>query len=165
MADLYEAQAGTVIKSVVTSPAFISIDGFDSAIRGGKILMTSLRIERGQGVQVLRTLGNLYYIYAFGETPGRVMVGGMMFFSDCRSGAGSPLAEVNAYYTANNAYNRQEPVTIAAGGAAFSCILTNLSISGDMTPFNYASFSLSFVLMPASSGGDSPGGGLTLGGL
>ncbi len=163
MADLYEAQAGVVIKSTVTSPSFISIDGFDNSIRGSKILMTSLRVERSQGVQVLRTLGSLYYIYAFGETPGRVMVGGLMFFSDCGGSGGNPMARVNSYYSGNNAFDRREPVSVAAGGVAFSCILTNLSISADMTPFNYASFSMSFILMPANRGGDSPGGGLTIG--
>lgn len=171
MSDLYESQAGVVIKSVVTSPAFISIDGFDNAIRGGKLLMTSLRVERGQAVQVLRTLGNLYYIYAFGETPGRVMAGGLLFFNDCSGNGGSAISQVNSFFSSNNAYNRKEPISIAAGGAAFSCILTNMSISGDMTPYNYASFSLSFILMPSSglaSGngpGRGPGGGLSGGGI
>lgn len=161
MADLFKARAGTVIRSEVESPAFISVGGLDGMLRGGKMLLTSLRIDRGQGIQVLKTLGNLYYIYAFGEEPGKVMVGGLMFFNDCSSNSanGEVIRQINSYYDSNNAYNRGGPVPIAAGGASFSCILTNMSIAADMTPYNYASFSLNFMLLPKNRGGGGSGAG------
>jgi hypothetical protein len=148
MSDLFQSRAGAVIRSNVESPAFVSVTGLDEMLRGGKMLLTSIRIDRGQGVQILRTLGNLYYIYAFGEEPGKVMIGGLVFFSDCSGDNGQIIKRINDYYDANNVYNKRGPVSIAAGGAAFNCLLTNLSIAGDMTPYNYASFSLSFILMP-----------------
>lgn len=150
MADLYRAKAGTLIKSSVGVPSFVSVEGLDTLLRGGRMLGTSFRLDRGQEVQFLKTLSHLYYIYAFGEAPGKIMVGGLVFFADCTDPSGNAqiIGDINKFYDENNAYDRQGPIRIAAGGASFSCLLTNLSISGDMTPYNYASFSMAFTFIP-----------------
>ena len=153
MSDLYSAQAGTLIKSGVSNPSFLTVDGLDDLLKGGKMLATSFRLDRGQDVQLLKTLSNLYYVYAFGEAPGKILIGGLLFFADCNSPGGnsSVVQDINSYYEQNNAYNKDGVIRIAAGGASYSGILTNLSMAADMTPYNYASFSLAFILIPPTS--------------
>lgn len=150
MADLYKSSSGAVVKTSVGSPSFISVDGFDSLLRGGKMLLTSIKIDRAQEVQIIKTLSNLYYIYAFGEAPGRVMIGGMIFFADCGSGSvsGDIIGKLNKAYDSNNAYAKSS-VKISGGGATFNTILTGFSVSGDMNPYNQAAFSLSFTIVPS----------------
>ncbi len=150
MADLYKSSAGAIVKSTVGSPSFISVDGFDGLLRGGKMLVTSIKIDRAQEVQIIKTLSNLYYIYAFGESPGRVMIGGMIFFANCgsRSVTGDIVGQLNSTYESKCAYNNSSPVRISGGGATFRTILTGFSISGDMNPHNQAAFSLSFTTIP-----------------
>lgn len=150
MADLFKSSSGSVVKSTTGSPSFLQVDGLD--LNGGMMMLTSLRIDRGQDIQVLKTLSNLYYLYAFGESPGRVLVGGLIFFTNCgaKSTTGEMVGKINSYYDANNAYAKRGPTRIAGGGVSFRCVLNGLSISGDMTPYNYASFSLSFTLIPSS---------------
>ena len=79
-----------------------------------------------------------------------MQVGGILFFADCasRSVNWSSIYIVNGYYESNNAYRRQGLIRIAGVGASFRCILTSFSISGQMTAYNYASFSLGFTLVP-----------------
>lgn len=161
MADLYKAVAGTLIKSEVGGGGFISISGMNSLLNGGRMLVTSVRVNRQQDVQFLKTLSSVFYIYAFGEAPGSVNVGGLIFFRECGGNVSGVIQEVNAFYEANNAYARGSILGVAVGGASFPCLLTALSFSGDMTPYNYISFSLGFTLVPRSgSGGDAPGSGL-----
>lgn len=151
MADLFKSVSGSVIKSGVSSPTFITVDGLDGLLKGGKLLLTSIRIDRAQDVQFLKTLSNLYYIYAFGEAPGKVNISGLLFFSDCgsKSISGGSIGQINSFYESNNAYSKKGTIQISGGdGMSFKTILTGLSISGDMTPYNYASFSLSFSLIP-----------------
>jgi hypothetical protein len=151
MADLFQSVSGAVIKSKTNSPTFLSVDGLDQLLKGGKLLLTSIRITRAQDVQFLKTLSNLYYIYAFGESPGTIQVGGLVFFSDCNSKSisGDSIGEINKFYDDNNAYEKKGTTRISGGnGMSFNTILTGVSISGDMTPYNYASFSLSFTLIP-----------------
>jgi hypothetical protein len=150
MADLYTASAGTLITSRVSSPAFISADALDDLLDGGFMMATSFRIDRGQDVQILKTLSNLYYVYAFGEAPGKILIGGLLFFSDCTdpSGQSDIIEQLNSYFDQNNIYDLNSPVTISIGGATYQALLTNLSVAADMTPYNYASFSLGFTLLP-----------------
>lgn len=139
-----------MVKSSVGAPSFISVDGFDGLLRGGRLLGTSFKLDRGQEVQFLKTLSHLYYIYAFGESPGKVMIGGLLFFADCSDPSGNAkiIGDLNTFYEENNAYDRPTPIRIAAGNASFRCLLTNFSVSGDMNPYNFASFSLAFTLIP-----------------
>ena len=115
------------------------------------MLATSLKIDRGEDIQYLKTLSNLYFIYSFGEAPGKIMVGGLIFFTDCTSSTGRTqiIGDLNNYYETYRAYRHQGTIKIAASGASFNTILTNLSISADMTPYNFASFSLAFALVPS----------------
>lgn len=150
MSSLYKAVGGSVIRSQLSSPTFISVDGMDSLLRGDKMMLTSIRINRSQDVLLVKTLANLYYIYSFGEAPGKVEIGGLMFFADCRSNSvdGSAIGMLNDYYDQNNAYAKDTPVRIAGGGVSFSCILQGFSVNAEMNEFNYAAFSMSFILVP-----------------
>jgi hypothetical protein len=150
MSDLYKSVSGAVIKSGVSNPSFLSVDGMDGILRGGKMLLTSIRIDRAQDVQFLKTLANLYYIYAFGEAPGKVQVGGLLFFADCGSKSvnGNSVGEINSFYEGNNAYAKDSSIRIAGGGVSLNCILTGMSVAGDMNAYNYASFSMSFTMIP-----------------
>ena len=151
MADLFRAKAGTLIKNNVQSAGFVSVEGLDALLKGGKMLGTSFKLDRGQDILTLKTLSNLYYLYSFGEAPGRIMVGGLLFFADCTSGTNtSVIGDINAFYEQNNAWARSTPIRIAAGGAVFRCLLSNLSVSADTNPYNYASFSLAFQLIPGA---------------
>lgn len=158
MADLYRAVAGTLIKSGIDSGGgFISVSGMDSVLAGGRMLVTSIRVNRQQEIQFLKTLSSAFYIYAFGESPGSVNVGGLIFFRDCNGSGFSGISALNAYYETNNAYAKGGMVGVAVGGASFPCLLSAFSISGDMTPYNYVSFSMGFTMVPRSSGGDGGG--------
>lgn len=150
MADLFRANAGTLIRNQVRTASFISIDGLDALLRGGRMLGTSFRLDRGQDFQMLKTLSNVYYTYSFGEAPGKISVGGLLFFAECgNTGLNtSVVGDINSFYENNNSYNRLEPVRIACGGASFRTLLTNLSVASDSNPQNYASFNLSFTLIP-----------------
>ena len=152
MSDLFQSSSGAVVKTSVGSASFISVDGFDQILRGGKMLLTSIKIDRAQDIQIIKTLSNLYYLYAFGESPGRVMIGGFMFLADCGSKAvtGDILGQLNSAYESKNAYNSDSPVRIAGGGVSFKTVLTGFSVSGDMNPSNQAAFSLSFTIIPSS---------------
>lgn len=114
------------------------------------MLLTSIKIDRAQEVQIVKTLSNLYYIYAFGESPGRVLVGGLLFLADCgsKSVTGRIIGDLNSAYEAKCAYANSQPVRISGGGAVFRTILTGFSVSGDMSPNNQAAFSLSFTIIP-----------------
>jgi hypothetical protein len=150
MSDLFKSVSGTVIKSQVSDPSFISVDGMDSILRGGKMLLTSIRLDRAQDVQIIKTLSNLYYIYAFGEAPGKVQIGGLLFFADCQSKAvnGSSVGEINQFFEQNNVYAKNESIRIAGGGVSLNCLLTGLSLAADMNAYNYASFSMTFTMIP-----------------
>lgn len=124
------------------------------------MLVTSVRVNRQQEVQFLKTLSSAFYIYAFGESPGSVNVGGLIFFRECGGNIAGTIADLNAYYESHNAYARGTVVGVAVGGASFPCLLTAMSISGDMTPYNYVSFSLGFTFVPRSSQGGGTGQGL-----
>lgn len=152
MSDLFQSSSGAVVKTSVGGASFISVDGFDQILRGGKMLLTSIKIDRAQDVQIIKTLSNLYYLYAFGESPGRVMIGGFMFLANCgsRSVSGEILGQLNSAYESKNAYNSSQPVRIAGGGVSFKTVLTGFSVSGDMNPSNQAAFSLSFTIIPSS---------------
>ena len=52
MADLFRAKAGTLIKSNVQSPGFVSVDGLDGLLRGGKMLGLSLLMQVVWGIVV-----------------------------------------------------------------------------------------------------------------
>ena len=150
MADIYHSSAGSLVKSKVSGSSFLSATGLDKILNGGKFLCTSIRVDRGQEVQFLKTLDNAYYLYCFGEAPGKIMVGGLLFFVDCASpnGNASTIRDINTYYEKNNAYASKQPLTVSMGAASFNCILTNLSVAADMNAFNYGSFSLSFTTIP-----------------
>ena len=183
MSDLFRARAGTLIRSTVSSPRFITVDGLDEMLRGGKMLGTSFRLDRGQDVLPLKTLNNLYYLYAFGESPGKILIGGLIFFSNClstsdqsqvikdlnsyykgnnaftkptptritvssSSDSSNVIGDLNSYYEHHNAYAKSTPTRIAVGGASFRTLLTSFSIAADMNPYNYATFSLGFMLIP-----------------
>lgn len=115
------------------------------------MLVTSIKIDRSQDIQIIKTLSNLYYLYAFGEAPGRVMVAGMVFFADCgsRSVNGSIIGNLNSLYDSKCAYNNSSPVRIAGGGVSFRTALVGFSVSSEMNPYNQASFSLSFTIIPS----------------
>lgn len=129
------------------------------------MLVTSVRVNRQEDVQFLKTLSSAFFIYAFGEAPGSVNVGGLIFFRECGGAISGTIGELNSFYEENCAYARGSIIGVAIGGASFPCLLTALSISGDMTPYNYVSFSLGFTLVPRSSGGAAGGGLQTSGGL
>jgi hypothetical protein len=150
MSDLYKSVAGTVVRTKVDSPSFVSVDGMDGILRGGKMLLTSIRVDRAQDVQFLKTLSNLYYIYAFGEAPGKVQIGGLLFFADCESKSidGSSVGEINKFYEEKNVYANNGSIRIAGGGVSLNCVLTGLSVAADMNAYNYASFSMAFTMIP-----------------
>ncbi len=150
MADIYKSVAGAVVRSQAVAPSFISIEGLD--FEGSKLLLTSISITKAQEVQFLKTLGKLYYIYAFGESPGSVQIGGLLFFTGCESKNGAAtntgIADVLRFYEESNAYAKGSPIRISGGGVSFRCILNGMAINGDMNAYNYASFSLSFTIIP-----------------
>lgn len=150
MSNLYKATAGSVVRDQVSSPSFLSVDGFDGQLRGGKMIATAFHVDRGQGWQMMKTLSNAIYTYAFGEDPGKIRVGGLLFLVNCGSAGASARAigDVNAYYEKSNMYARKGPVRVAADGASYRTYLTEMSIVLEQNQYNYGSFSLGFLLIP-----------------
>jgi len=151
MADLYQSNAGSVTVTGVDTPGFLRLDGGDILSRQ-IMLITSVKVDRNEEVQTLKTLSNLYYLYSFGESPGRIMIGGILFLTPCNSSGGSSatVSQLNQWYEQNRAYNKQTPISISIGTAVFKGVLTNFSVSAEMTQFNVAGFNLSFIFVQPS---------------
>lgn len=149
MADLYQSKPGTLIKSSIARPSFVTISGLSF---GTKMIATGFKLDRNQDVQHQKTLSQDIYSYAFGESVGRVMIGGLLFFGDCGGVSAAALQKVNSFYSENNVYTKKGAVTCTIGsGNAFKCFLENLSIVAEASAFNIGSFSLGFSMIPPAS--------------
>ena len=150
MGNLYQASAGTIVVGQVSSPSFLNIDTLSKLLNGGQMLATSIRIDRGQDYQIVKTLSNAFYLYAMGEAPGKILIGGLLFFVSCGStqDTAASIQQINDYYVKNNIYYQTNTTNIAMGGVSYPSYLTNLSVAIDQNEFNYGSFSLGFLLIP-----------------
>lgn len=150
MADLYKSRPGALVKTSIPTPTFLTVQGLK--LSGGKIMATSFKLDRSQDVQHQKTLSKDLYSYAFGESMGRVQVGGLLFFGQCGGGASSAAAigVVNSFFNANNIYTKKGPVICTVGsGNSFKCYLENLSVNGEAGPYNMGSFNFGFSTIPA----------------
>lgn len=148
MADLYRQTAGALIKTSEVSPAFLMVDGLPE-LRSDFLLATRFGIVRAQATQYVKSLSNLIYIYAFGEIPGKIDIGGIALFRTC-SAQTDAIRFLNDYYSENNIYNRDSAIRITIGGAAFSVFLEQMAITGEQNPFNIASFQMQFTFVGKS---------------
>ena len=149
MADLYRSKPGTLIKSTVSHPAFVTVTGLQL---GTKMIATGFKLDRNQDMQHQKTMSQDIYSYAFGEAMGRVMIGGLLFFGDCNGVSASAISQINKFYSSANAYVKKGPVTCTIGSnAAFRCYLENLSVVAEGSAFNIGSFSLGFSVIPSKT--------------
>jgi hypothetical protein len=147
MANLYNSKPGSLVKTTIASPTFMTIDGLD--LRSNKLVVTSFKLDRGQDVQHQKTLSSEIYTYAFGESIGRIQVGGLLFFGSCDGISAESVTKINSFYSSNNLYTKNGPTKVAIGsGNAFQCYLENLSIVADASPYNMGSFNLGFSVIP-----------------
>jgi len=142
--------AGRVIKTRATSRGFVTL-GDGGILQGTRLLCTGVKFERSQAIQTSQTLNNTLFAYAFGEQPGRVFVSGIVFLGEeqCGGDSSNAIKQLNDYYAANNAYTRGSFLDVVIGGVAFQVLLQGFAFVAEMTPYNYGSFSLSFVMIPS----------------
>ena len=165
MADIYKSTPGALIKQQVKQPAFLTLDGL---ALGDVALITSFRVDRSQDVQHVKTLSRNIYSYAFGESIGKVQIGGMLFLSTCDVRTSSGISNLNDFYSKYNLYTRGSALTCTIGSStSFRCYLENISISLEASAYNSGSFGLGFsVVSSAGKGAEGKNnGGLKTGEL
>ena len=148
MPTLYKAYPGTLAKQPITGATFIHLDGFDSILQGGRLVATTFRMGRNQDSQYSKTLSSKIFAYAFGESLGRVEIGGLIFFADCGGPTSQAIQDVNDYYSQYNIYTRDSPVIVSFGGSSFSCYLENMHIQAESSEYNYGSFAFGLTKIP-----------------
>lgn len=160
MANIYKSIPGTLIKQQVKQPAFLTVEGL---ALGDVALATSFRVDRAQDVQHVKTLSRDIYSYAFGESIGKIQIGGMLFLATCSGKSATSISDINEFYSNNNIYTKGSSLTCTIGsGTSFKCYLENISVSIEASAYNSGSFGLGFSVL---SSDDKGAGGKTNGGL
>jgi hypothetical protein len=129
-----------------TAPAFIRLQEIDDFRLNGRLIATSLKLDRAQIVQSIKSLRNIIYLYAFGETLIKCNVGGYLFINNCGQQEGIQI--LNDFYEQNNIYARTTPLGLTIGQVFFQGFLESMSLAGENNPYNYIAFSFGFSLLP-----------------
>jgi len=150
MADIYNSTPGTLVKTTTDNPAFLTLEGLDL---GNVALATSFRVDRAQDVQHVKTLSKDIYSYAFGESMGKIQIGGMLFYANCDEKNRTQIKDINDFYANNNLYNKGSALNCTIGGStSFRCYLENISIALEASPYNFATFGLGLSVIPNNRG-------------
>lgn len=163
MANIYKSTPGALVKQQVKQPAFLSLDGL---ALGDVALVTSFRVDRAQDVQHVKTLSRDIYSYAFGESIGKIQIGGMLFLANCSGKSATSISDLNEFYSNNNLYAKGSSLTCTIGsGTSFKCYLENISISLEASAYNSGSFGLGFSVISSDQkgAGEKANGGLKIG--
>lgn len=92
------------------------------------IILTRVSLSQNVNVQFLHTLGNLVYVYSFGDRMGRIDLTGMAFTSVCNQKNKSHTAKnVLDWYKTNKASMRGDAIRVSIFDYAFQAFLIALS--------------------------------------
>ena len=146
MADIFTAVRGTVVKSSDSAMGLAGLSIGDSSL----LIITSVAIQRNQVTQYVKTLDSSTFGYAWGEGPGRIIIGGIIFLvpsGSCSSVTGDGISAVNSFYSENNVYVKSGPVALSLGNSTFLGYLEVMNIAAEMNEYNFANFSLELAII------------------
>ena len=146
MADIYNVIRGHVIKSKDTGSSIVTMKPEISG-RGEVLVVTGIVVQRNQVTQYIKTLDDHVFGYAWGEGVGMIEISGYCFLAKCASPDGESFGNVNSYYSDNNVYKKRGSVSISAGQATYIGYLESMTLTGDMSTFNYGQFNMKFSII------------------
>ena len=146
MAKLLKAKAGSVFIEEADGPQYFTIQGI-RLIDNPAFILTRIRIARQESLQHIKTMTSKVYTYAFGELPGQVSVGGIMFFTNSCGVKKGKFGDINKYYEERRAYKGLSRY-IAIGGAAFKVTMSSLEITAEASGLPFGQFSINYTILP-----------------
>jgi hypothetical protein len=146
MADIFNVIRGHVIKSRDTGLSIVTMKPEISG-RGEVLVVTGIMVQRNQVTQYIKTLDDHVFGYAWGEGVGSIEINGYCFLAKCASPSGKSFGNVNSYYNSNNVYKKRGAVSISAGNATYIGYLEKMTLTGEMSTFNYGQFNMQFSII------------------
>lgn len=147
MATIFTAIRGTVIKSSEQGMGLATLP----FANGSTAIVTGITISRNQVTQYVKTLDSATFGYAWGEGPGKIVITGVIFLGvNCQTADASGLYDLMNFYDTNNVYKKGKPVSVGLGSVALLGYLEAMTFSADMNEYNFANFSLEFVVISSS---------------
>ena len=160
---LFETGPGSV--TVVNDPTLdvplpVLIGGLVAGAGSGalKCILTDLAVRRGANYQIIHSMSDLIYAYAFGDRVGPVRASGITFPRFCDESFADPSGTENllAYYAANNISVTGTPVPIVVGTSGLGVMrgfLVGLDAGIARPQDRIGTFALEFVTLPVRRGG------------
>lgn len=146
MPDIFNVIRGHVIKSKDTGLSIITVKP-EIMGRGEVLVVTGVLVQRNQVTQYIKTLDDHVFGYAWGEGVGSVEINGYCFLAKCAAPDGRSYGIINSYYDTNNVYKKRGSVNISVGNATYIGYLEKMTLTGDMSTFNYGQFNMQFSII------------------
>jgi len=129
------------VRSLVPAPGAVG-----TIVSGVKILrsmITRVGLSMATNTQFLHTLGDMVYVYSFGDRINEVALTGLSFF-DCDMPGRHGVADVIAWYRANRVARAPQKIAVTIGGVVFPGYLTSLRVDTSSADSCLLEFQLTF---------------------
>lgn len=156
MADVFASTPGGVLVVPVFrgTPVGISLEGVTangSAYAVLKALITRVDMSESVARNIRASLGSMVHIYALGDRPGDMIIGGYYFWDICENtpSGSNGLTKVYNYYQTNKLTRRDTPLRVAfSADLVMRCFLRGINMGAADPQFGMGQFAFQLDYVP-----------------
>jgi hypothetical protein len=152
MSDVFASSPGGVLRVAVprVRPALLTVEGLTvdgSAYQTVRSIITKVEVAESVSRHIATSFGNMITVYALGDRPGEITIGGLLFMEDCNQ-VNSGFDSLYDFYRNNRLTRRNAAMRIVIGSKVFRSLMRSIVFGGVDSAYGMAQFSLSFDYLP-----------------
>jgi hypothetical protein len=121
------------------------VDG--SAYQTVRSIITKVEVAESVSRHIATSFGNMITVYALGDRPGEITIGGLLFMEDCNQ-VNSGFDLLYDFYRNNRLTRRNAAMRIVIGSKVFRSLMRSIVFGGVDSAYGMAQFSLNFDYLP-----------------